>query len=104
MRDRQETEIAAEDAEAALNIYGLSTECFVVATLDDALRASRRPNKEVRYSDAARIRAAGLDVLPTGRAPHGTLLVPKPLDEAGWSLVQSLFDGPIVNPYNRKRS
>lgn len=98
--------IAAEDAEAELDerLYGLSVECFVVPTIIDALHASRRPNRQVRHSTARRIRFAGLDVVPTRSEPHATLVVPKPLDEKAWSLLQQVFEGPITNPYNERRS
>jgi hypothetical protein len=106
MSDREAAVTAAEDAEAELDehIYGLSVECFVLPTIDDALRASQRPNRQVRHSTAYRIRAAGLDVVPTRGEPHGTVVVPKPLDEDAWRRLQQVFDGPIINPYTRKRS
>jgi hypothetical protein len=97
--------IAAQEAETGLEerIYGLSVECFVVPTIDDALRASRRPHRRVRHSTACQIRAAGLEVLPTRDDPHGTVKMPKPLDGHTWSLLQELFSAPVINPYNRTR-
>jgi len=105
MSSHEEAIASAETAEAALDeqIYGLSVECFDVPSVDDALRACRRPNKMVRISTAARIRAAGLDVVPTLDEPHGTMVVPKPLDADAWNLLQRLFEGPIENPYRLRR-
>jgi hypothetical protein len=104
MADHDEAVEQAETAEAdpGEGIYGLSVECFDVATQDEALRHCTRPNKRVRVTTAARIRAAGLDVVPTWDEPHGTLVVPKPLDVDAWKLVHSLFDNPIENPYRRR--
>lgn len=106
MHDRERAVINAEDAEAnpLERIYGLSVECFLVSRIDEALRATQRPNSQVRITTASRIREAGMDVIPTMEPPHATLCIPKPLDEAAWNLLQRVFDEPIRNPYARKRS
>jgi hypothetical protein len=104
MKDHQEAVEQAQIAEADPDeqIYGLSVECFDVGSQDEALRCCTRPNKRVRVTTAARIRGAGLDVIPTWDEPHATLAVPKPLDAGAWHLVRSLFDDPIENPYRRR--
>jgi hypothetical protein len=105
MLDHQSAIISAEDAETDPNerIYGLSVECFVVPTLDEAVRATRRPNKHVRLTTASRVRAASMDVIPTFDAPHATLRVPKPLNEDVWNELQRVFDAPIQNKYAAAR-
>jgi hypothetical protein len=104
LHDRELAVESAEDAEAnpEERIYGLSVECF--RSQDEALRTTLRPNKQVRFTTARRIRASGMDVIPTLDAPHATLRVPKPLDEVAWASLQDLFDPPIKNPYAKKRS
>lgn len=101
MLDHQSAIISAEDAEADPHerIYGLSVQCFVVPTLDEAVRDTRLPHKHVRSTTASRIRAAGMEVIPTFDAPHATLRVPKPLNEDVWEDLQRVFDAPIRNEY-----
>jgi hypothetical protein len=105
MHDRAAAASSAEDAEAApdIQIHGLSVECFFVATVEEALRASRRPNGTVRLSTAKRVRDGGMDVIPTGNTPHATIWLPRPLDEVVWLRLQQVFDPPIANRYARRR-
>ena len=102
--DQQAAADSAEDAELHIGVYGLSVECFCVASVDEALRATRRPHPQVRLSTAGRIRDAGLEVIPTGGSPHGTLCLPKPLDAPAWARVQAVFDPPMPNLYATRRA
>jgi hypothetical protein len=104
MSDRDAAVESAEDAEANPDeaIYGLSVECY--DSQEEALHTTRRPNAQVRFTTAARIRAADMDLFPTMDPPHATLEVPKPLDEVVWDRLQAVFDPPIKNPYARRRS
>ncbi len=106
MHDHSAAVNAAEDAEIELDIqiYGLSVECFDLPTIEDALRATRRPHGTVRLTTARRVRDAGMDVIPTRSDPHATLRVFKPLDEAAWLCLQQVFDPPVANRYARGRS
>lgn len=105
MEDREKAADAAGDAEAnpRVRVYGLSVEWFCGMSLDEVLRATKRPHRKVRLTTAQRIRSAGMDVIPTLGGAHGTLRVPKPLDDEAWERVQQVFDPPITNQYAGRR-
>lgn len=83
---------AAEVCQARFGIHGIS----VCASPGESLEVLRTSGPVVKYTQhrvttAGHLRALGFRLIPTGRSPHYTLDLGRPLDEDLWEELLEVF-------------
>lgn len=81
----------------SLQVYGISTQAFVGAPAEAVARTTL-PNPRVSWARVAVLRAAGYEVLATGREPHATLVLTDPLDDDSLRTLRDIFVSGVPNP------
>jgi hypothetical protein len=100
---RSAVERSAAQASRVIGIHGISGAATGETDFDAVMRAAqgRIPHSTARQSTAGRLRAVGLDVVPTGNHPHVTIVMPAPITDGTLSALEGAFDAPQANPYPR---
>jgi hypothetical protein len=103
-KNRNTAEADAQRAQRLIGVHGLSGNATGEADVAAVLQAAEIPHGTARATTAGRLRAAGLDAVPTGKHPHVTIVMPEPITDEAWHGFQDAFDAPQPNPYAKRHS
>ena len=85
-------------------IPGFSVQSKAGLTVEQHAAAGQFPHLKISVSTVARLRAAGVHLVPTsGTGYHNTAKTPRLLSDADAARISAAFDPPITNPHPVKR-
>ena len=97
---RESVEANMDTTHTAWDLWGISVDSGRDATVESLyeLHPRLRGWGKYRLATAGAVIGCGFGLLATGKAPHYTLVIGRPLDDETWNLLLGVFSEPVPAP------